>query len=98
MIYNNYKDIPFDFLHDAAMVISKRHKLKSIYMDKQGGVALTFQGKLSEEQVKDILLSLSPNPNKCSDDYTLEYSLHYSYSNNMQETYVYSEDDIDYRI
>lgn len=66
-------------------------------MDKQGGAALTFQGKLSEEQVKDILLNLNPNPDKCSDDYALEYSLHYSYSKDMQNTYVYSEDDIDYR-
>lgn len=97
MIYKNYNEIPYNFLHDAAMIISKRYTLENIHMDNLGGVDLTLKGKLTENQVKDILLNLNPNPDKCSEDYSLDYLLQYSYSKDMQRTYVYSEDGINYK-
>lgn len=95
MIYRNYNTIPYPFLHDAAMIISKRYSLEDIYMDYNGGICITLKGKLPEDAVKDILMNINPN-DSCMDDYELS-PLDYSYSNDMQKTYVYSADDIDYR-
>lgn len=96
MRYTNYNTIPYPFLHDGAMVISLRHSLESVYMDKEGGVCLTIKGKLSEDAVKDILQNINPN-DLCEDEMSLDYNLDYSYSDDMQKTYVYSPDGIDYR-
>lgn len=95
MIYNNYNTIPYPFLHDAALVISKRYSLESIYMDKEGGICITLKGRLSDNAIKDILMNINPN-DSCMDDYELS-PLDYSYSDDMQKTYVYSADGIDYR-
>jgi hypothetical protein len=95
MIYTDYNKIPYPYLHDAAMVISKRYTLKSIYMDKRGEVCITLGGKLSENAIKDILMNLNPWDSSI-EDYALS-PLDYSYSNDMQDTYIYSADNLDYR-
>lgn len=95
MIYTDYNKIPYPYLHDAAMVISKRYALKSIHMDKRGEVCITLKGKLTENAIKDILMNLNPWDSSI-EDYELS-PLDYSYSNDMQDTYVYSADNIDYR-
>ena len=96
MTFTGYNTIPYPFLHDAALVISKKYSLESIYMDKEGGICITLQGKLSDNAVKDILQNITPN-DICKDDIVLEYNLSHSYSDDMQKTYVYSPDGIDYR-
>lgn len=95
MLYTDYNTIPYPFLHDAALVISKRYSLESIYMDKEGGICITLKGRLSDNAVKDILVNINPW-DSCADDYELS-PLDYSYSDDMQKTYVYSADGIDYR-
>ena len=95
MTYRDYTSIPYPFLHDAALVISKRYTLEGIYMDKEGGICITLAGKLSEYAVKDILQNINPN-DVCKDSIELS-PLYYSYSDDMQRTYVYSADGIDYR-
>ncbi len=95
MTYKDYTSIPYSFLHDAALVISKRYSLESIYMDKEGGICITLAGRLSEYGVKDILQNINPW-DSCIDDYELS-PLDYSYSDDMQRTFVYSADGIDYR-
>ena len=96
MVYTDYKTIPYPYLHDAALVLSKRFSLTSICMDKKGELCLGFKGKLNENQVKEILKNLNPF-DSTDEDYNLEYILDYSYSDDMQETYVYTPDGIDYR-
>lgn len=95
MIYKDYTTIPYPFLHDAALIISKRYSLESIYMDREGGICITLKGRLSDNAVKDILMNINPW-DFCADDYELSL-LDYSYSDDMQNTYVYSPDGIDYR-
>lgn len=97
MIFTKTSSIPYSFLHDAAVVLSMRYCLKSICMDKKGELCLEFKGKLNETQVKDVLKNLNPC-DSTDEDYDLEYILNYSYSDDMQDTYVYSIDDIDYRL
>lgn len=59
MIYNNFKDIPYPFLHDAIfIVLCKGYKLRNVYMDKNGGVCLTFTEILKDDAIKDILNQL----------------------------------------
>lgn len=96
MFYTNYIKIPYPFLHDAAMVISKRYNLRNIYMDKRGELCINIKGKLTVDEVKDILMNIDPNDNY-KDAYEPDYNLQYSYSQDMQETHVYSFDGIDYR-
>lgn len=96
MYYTDYNTIPYPYLHDAALVLSKRYNLHSIYMDKQGELGITIKGKLNEKQVKEILKNINPF-DSTDEDYDLEYSLNYSYSDDIQETYIYSTDGIDYR-
>lgn len=95
MTYRNYTSIPYPFLYDAALVISKRYALESIYMDKEGGICITLAGKLSDNAVKDILQNINPN-DVCKNSIELS-PLDYSYSDDMQRTYVYSGEGIDYR-
>lgn len=96
MIYTDYNKIPYPFLHDAGLVLSKRFTLISIQMDKKGELCLGFKGKLDEKSVKEVLKNLNPF-DSTDEDYNLEYILDYSYSDDMQDTYVYSTDGIDYR-
>lgn len=97
MIYPNVSTIPYDFLHDAARVISFRYKIDNIRMDGKGELCITLQGKLTESQIKDVIQNITPK-DICMEDIELEYNLHYSYSDDMQKTYVYSADGIDYRL
>ena len=96
MTFTDYNAIPYPYLHDAGYILSRRYNLESIYMDKRGELSITFKGKLSENAVKDILQNITPN-DICKDDIALEYNLSHSYSDDMQKTYVYSPDGIDYR-
>lgn len=95
MIYTDYNTIPYPFLHDAALVISKRYTLGSIYMDNKGEICITIIGKLSEDAIKDILQNIAPW-DFSADTYELS-PLDYSYSDDQQKTYIYSSDGIDYR-
>ncbi len=95
MTYTDYNTIPYPFLHDAALVISKRYTLEGIYMDKRGELCVTLAGKLSENAIKDILQNISPWDLDFN-DYELN-PLDYSYSDDMQKTYVYSAEGLDYR-
>lgn len=95
MTYTDYNNIPYPFLHDAAMVISKRYTIESIYMDNRGELCITLSSKLSEDAIKDILQNINPN-DICKDNIELSH-LNCSYSDDMQKTYVYSPDSINYK-
>ena len=65
-------------------------------MDKKGELCITINAKLSIDDIKDILVSIYPKSID-KDDMGLDYSMNYSFSDDMQKTYVYSADGIDYR-
>lgn len=96
MIFHNYSEIPYPFLHDAALVLSKRFNLKNIYMDSHEELCLTFKGKLKEKNIKEIFKNLNPCDSS-DEDYDLASEMDYSYSDDEQNTYIYSLNDIDYR-
>lgn len=95
MTYTDYNTIPYPYLHDAGLILSKKYSLESIYMDNQGGICLELKGLLNTDAVKDILKNITPWDTTDADyDITC---LDYSYSHDMQHTHVYSRDGIDYR-
>lgn len=96
MIYNNIEKIKFPFLHNAIKKLSKKYSFHDIYMDEKGEMAIEFYGKLSIDSIKDILVTIHPKIiNK--DDIELDYSMNYSFSDDMKETRIYSASNIDYR-
>ena len=53
MYATTLNDIENAFLHDAVMLCEMQgYKLRSLYMDKDGECAVSFWGKLTEEQIK----------------------------------------------
>lgn len=99
MLFKEINNIPYPFLHDAAMVISKRYTIKHIYVDPQGELDICLEGYLDKNQIVDVLRNLCTDPNKDFSNFEpIEY-VHYSYSEDyalQSETYIYSEDGIDY--
>lgn len=92
MVFKYLADIPFSFLYNAAKSIAMKHKIIIIFMDKNGELVLSMKGILNEDEIKDILKTLSPQ-GTCDE---LVYDLQYSYSEDKEYTFVYSEDGIDY--
>lgn len=97
MIYTDFTKIQYPFLQDAIFIILYRgYKLKNVYMDNKGGVCLTFNEILKDNAIKDILQQLIPQDINL-DDINLEYNLTHSYSDDNQQTCVYSPDGINYK-
>lgn len=94
MIYTKLKNIKYSYLRKTAQTINKKFPLVAVYLDPRGEVMLTIEGKLTDKEIVEILRYLCPQDAK---DINLEYKLHYSYSDDMKNTYVYSIDGIDYR-
>ena len=77
-------------------------KWNSLYMDKSGELCISFKGKLSEEQVRTVLMHFldiiynDTNINSIS----TEYHKDYKYTGNRNReiyTSVYTPDGVDYR-
>ena len=92
MIFKNYKEIPYAFLHDAALVISKRFEIEYIHMDRHGEVCITLRGQLTEQSVKQVLQNLYPQDKSLE-----EIDVDFEYWREGGYTHVYSPDGIDYR-
>ena len=103
MYATTLNDIENAFLHDAIIVCEMQgFKLRSLYMDKDGECAVSFYGKLTEEQVKNILIQFYLD-DVLLDDIHPEYYKDYKYENrrnaNGEEgfTQIFTPDGIDYR-
>lgn len=98
MIYNSIEGIPYPFLHDAVLLMDKYTEgFKKIYMDREGGCAITLKGILPEEQIKRVLADLDPKTTCDSsiNNYEPKYCVNYEYFKG--DTLIFTEDSIDYR-
>ena len=98
MIYIHIKDIPYPFLHDAVLLMDKYTEgFKKVYIDPDGGCAITLKGELTGEQIKRALCNLDPNITYKSsiDDYKPECFRDFNYLKG--DTLIYTKDNIDYR-
>jgi hypothetical protein len=112
MYYTDIKDIEIPFLANAAFVLSLRennkgekiYKFRSLYMDKSGECAISYYGRLSEQEIKEVMINFCyPGEDKCYDDIHPEYLYDYTYDNvhhaNGEPNYtiIYTPDGLDYR-
>lgn len=109
-IYNNIEDIPYKFLQDVLVKISKEHKVLKVKTFKDGSANITFLGKLSKTTIKSLLRKLTPKginvPQKLRDkpdwsgiiDYYYDFFELYLDPGNIKETtHIITLFDVDYR-
>ena len=94
-IFNKIEEIPYKFLKETATKLKEKYPLRNIYMDKRRELCITFNAKFSDDTIKDILVAVHPK-DISKTDIELDYNLNYSFSDDMQKTYIYSADGIDY--
>ena len=112
MYCTDIKNIKIPFLADAAFVLSLREnnkgekmfKFRSLYMDRSGECAISYYGRLSEQQIKEVMINFCyPNEDKCYDDIHPEYHKDYTYDNghhaNGESNYttIYTPDGLNYK-
>ena len=113
MYITSIQDIKVPFLHDAALTLSLRqndkgeniYKLRSLYMDRSGECAISYYGRLSEQEIKEVMINYCyPYENKCYDEIHPVYIENYTYDNghhaNGESDYttIYTPDGINYKI
>lgn len=98
---NELGNIEFLFLHDAVMTINRYYPVRSVYVDPQGGVAVTIAAELERKQIQDCLFELhyfgpyEVAPEGPSAEVPrLGYNFDWSSDGYTQ---VYSPDGVDYR-
>lgn len=101
---NKIASIEYPFLHDALYSINRIvPSFRSVYMDREGGLALKFDKELSEDEIKGVRFELryfgpySAAPVGPSAE-ELVYGRTHLFTDSSSGTYtqVFS-DDIDYR-
>lgn len=95
MIYRKVEEIKYPMLHDAVLIlVLRKFPFVSMYMDKTGEVCVKLSGKLSVDEVKEVILNLYPMDLE-RDKMRVVYDVDYSYDDGY--TLVYSPDGVDLR-
>lgn len=112
MYATSISDIENPFLKDAAWTLSwrtdltgeKLYKLRSLYMDKSGECSISYYGKLTEQQIKEVMINFCyPGEDKSYDGVHPKYHKDYTYENSHHSngegeyTTIYTPDGLDYR-
>lgn len=79
-------------------------KWRSIYRDKSGELAVSFYGKLTEEQIKTVLMHFKDliDGDTDTDNISCKYGIDYSYDNGhhangeKEYTQIFTPDGYDY--
>lgn len=91
MIYYNIQDIPYSFLKDAVLSVSKKYNIKKVRMNPYGEVFVKVQGKLDGKDIKFIMDELVKGK-----DIQPDYNNDWEYADDDKYTYIYSPDGVDY--
>lgn len=96
MIWTNIQDIPYTFLKDAVLSISKKYKVEKVRTDPKGEVLIKCSGNLSGNNIEDILGVITPGG--LPKGYTIKYDIDYTQAETGLgwKTYIYSLEGIDY--
>lgn len=112
MYATNISEIENPFLADAAYVLSLRednkgnkiYKFRSLYMDKSGECAISYYGRLTDNQIKEVMINFCyPMEDKCYDEVNPQSHKDYTYDNGhysngeSEFTTIYTPDGLDYR-
>ena len=100
-IYNNIKDIPYPFLHDACLLIDRYTEgVNRVRITDKGECCITLKGMIDDNNLlKRVMMDLDPNVTSESsiNDYKPKICENYDWSSTYSETYIYTKDNIDYR-
>lgn len=97
-LYKKSKLIEYPKFHDAILLCEYMGlQWKSLYMDNKGELAITFEGKLNEEQVKTVLMHFKDILDGDTDveKISCEYLKDYEYDD--ETTRIFTPDGYDYR-
>lgn len=85
--------ITFPFIRNAVSTCeAKGFKLRDVYMDNRGELAISFFGKLSKEDIKFVIMQF------CKDDKKIaEPEEHQDFVYRKDFTEIYTPDGVDYR-
>ena len=112
MYATSIQNIENPFLHDAAYVLSLREnkkgekifKFRSLYMGNSGECAISYYGKLTEQQIKEVMINFCyPGEDKSYDEIHPTIWNDYEYmKGNLSEgnpdyTTIYTPNGLDYR-
>lgn len=100
-IYNNIKDIPYPFLHDACLLIDRYTEgINKVRVTDNGECCVTIKGMLDDRHtLQRIMMDLDPNitSDTSLNDYNPKICVNYDWSSTYDETYIYTKENIDYR-
>lgn len=88
--YPNIKDIPYHFLRDKLLSISKDYTIDYIYINNDGELVLEIEGRLDEEKAKAVYSSLIPDKYKADLDDKFDESLCYFKETGIEYTQIAS--------
>lgn len=93
MYWCKRQDIDIPFIHDAVLLCEmKGLKLRDVYMDNHGELAIAFFGKLSKDDIKFVIMQF------CKDDKEIaEPEEHQDFVYRKDFTEIYTPDGVDYR-
>lgn len=101
MYWSKIEEIDVPVLHDAALLCSMQGmKFRSLYMDPQGELAISFYGRLPIEKIREVLIQFHENPDALYSSVNPEEHVDYIYQNDHQEGYttqIYTPDGVNYR-
>ena len=110
MYATTVQNIKVPCLHNAAYVLSLRenskgdkiYKFRSLYMDKSGECAISYYGRLSEQEIKEVMINFCyPGEDKSYDEIHPSYNkdYYYPYTDGTDEDYtiIYTPKGLDYR-
>lgn len=112
MHYSDIKDIDVPFLADAAYTLSLRendkgdkiYKFRNLYMEESGECAISYYGRLTEQQIKEVMINFCyPGEDKSYDEIHPTVWRDYEYlkgnasEGNPNYTIIYTPDGLDYR-
>ena len=96
MIYRKLDAVKNEILHDAILISNYKYPFIRVFIDRTGGAAILFKGKMPEQDIKWFFFNMNENINsesKVSDEET-EYDIEFKYDEDTTE--IYTRDGFNY--
>ena len=98
MIVRKLEEVKNALLHDAILITTLQgYKFNRVYVDNEGGCNIKFSCKMNIDDIKLLLVNLSPNKylNKSLEDIDIQYYKDYEFTDDC-ECIIYTPDSFNY--
>ena len=98
MIVRKLEEVKNALLHDAILIATQQgYRFNRVYVDNEGGCNIKFSCKISIDDIKLLLVNLSPNKyiNKSLNEIDIEYYKDYEFTDDC-ECIIYTPDSFNY--